>query len=307
MGRPLEALWAEVRITLRPEARTAGREIRLGEVAVLSGDPKQTASLSSVVLGLAPTGDVDRLITRGDISKALQKGGFPEDSSLVLDGEESVRVRSQMVELNPEWIADSISMALSKEYPQDRLRLESLKVVMTGRILIPPDGTVLQPDFQHWQGKPDGMLTIHLSRRGQRFRSVRVRVEISWEGLAPVATRELPVGSLLQEQDVRWERGIHKGFPFDLTLEAIALTGMRLRQAIKAGEFVRNSALLPELLITKGDLVEVTVRGNGFHVQTTAVAEQSGVSGQKVRLQQTSTKRALIGRVIGKQKAEIRL
>lgn len=302
-----EGLRAEVRITLRSAARTSGHEIRLGEVASLSGDPKQTHTLSSLVLGLAPSGDVDRLITRRDVNKALQKEGFSEKDDLILDGAESVRVRSQMVELSPEWIADSIRIALSKEYPENRLRLESLKVILPGRVLIPPDGTTLQPDLQHWRGKPDGMLTIHLNRRGQTFRSVRVRVEMSWEGQAPVSTRELPSGSLLQEKDVRWERRLHQGFPFDLTLEAGSLIGMRLRQTVKAGEYVRNSVLLPELLIAKGDLVEVTVKGNGFSVQTTAVAEQPGVSGQKVRLQQTSTKRAMIGRVIGKQKVEIRL
>jgi flagella basal body P-ring formation protein FlgA len=229
------------------------------------------------------------------------------DPPVTVDGSETVRVRALTVALDPEWVADSIRLALSREYPAQQFRLQTLKVVIPGRILISPNGTAFQPDFQHWQGKGSKMLTIDLYRGGRKFRSVPVQVEMSWEGQAPVAQRELRAGSHIEEQDIRWDKKIHQGFPFDLSLEPKSLSGMRMRLPVRAGELVHNSALLPEELVARGDLVEVTVRGKGFHVQTTALAEQPGVSGQKIRLQQTGTKRNMVGRVVGKQKVEILL
>ncbi len=304
---PLEPARGEARILLRAEARVSGHQIRLGDIADLEGSHPGTDALSAVVLGLSPSGDIDRFITAADVRRALVKSSVPDGPAIPIQGADRVRVRALTVPLNPEWIADSIRLALARDFPAPKFQLRTLKVTVPGRVLVPASGTAFQPDFEHQHGKPDNMLTIGLFREGKKYRSIPVRVEMKWEGRAPVARRDLPAGSLLQDQDIEWNRQEHEGFPLDLALDPKPLAGMKLRLPVAAGELIRNSALLPEQLIAKGDLVEVTVRGKGFHVQTTALADQPGVSGQKIRLIQAGTKKNMIGRVVGRQKVEILL
>lgn len=307
LGGFLADLSAETRITLRSQARTAGRQILLGEIATIAAEETQKTVLSQLALGFSPAPEIDRIITRAEIHRMLRKAGFSEEDGAVLDGAESVRVRAIMVPLHPEWVADSIRLELTKMFPVDQFRLESLKVSIQGRVLVPPNGTAMQPDFRHHKGKPDGMVTIQLFQNGKKYRTLLVRAEMSWEGCAPAAVRDLPMGARLEEQDIEWVRKVRQGFPFDLPLEQRSLAGMRLRQPVLSGELIRESVLLPERMIEKGDLVQVVVQGKGFSIQTTAVAGQSGVQGQKIRLIQTSSKRSMIGRVSGKQRAEINL
>ncbi|MFM9970341.1 MAG: flagellar basal body P-ring formation chaperone FlgA [Burkholderiales bacterium] len=124
--------------------------------------------------------------------------------------------------------------------------------------------------------------------------SVLVPVHIKVFAAAPVATRALPAGGALSEDDYRIEE-------VELTREApgilsdpSSVADFQITRAIAAGAPLRRDHFRPRPVVAPGDPVKLLYLGAGFNVTGQGKALHAGLEGQSVRVQ-TESGRVLTG------------
>jgi flagella basal body P-ring formation protein FlgA len=301
------AAFAQTGICLREKANAGGINILLGEVAdVVAVPDTQQQAISTISLGLAPSGDAERVLTRAQIKRALDRSSM-DLGAIEMTGAEEVRVKAALRPLDPAQVARFIQDRLATEYPGELLKLNVLKVTVSGQVLVPAGEFTLVPVPALSSGGSAGLMTFDLYSGKLRFRRFQVRVEWDWEASVATAARNLPFGHQLSEGDYQWVQQKRQDVPAGLVLEADALSGMRLRKPMKAGQVILREALAAPRLVEKGDVVQLALRSKGFNIVTTATAQQAGESGDRIKVIQTDSKKIFVGKVIGKNRVEIAL
>jgi flagella basal body P-ring formation protein FlgA len=298
---------AQTSICLREQASAGGVNILLGDVADVHALPDTgQQAISAIFLGLAPSGDAERVLARAQIKRALDRSGL--DLGVVeITGANEVRVKAALRPLDPEQVARFIQDCLAAEYPGGLLKLNLLKVTVSGQVLVPAGGFMLVPVRAPSSSGPAELMTFDLYNGKRRFRRFQVRVEWDWEASVATAARNLPFGHQLSEGDFQWVRQKRQNIPAGLVLEPGALSGMRLRRPLQAGQIILREALAAPRLVEKGDVVQLALRSKGFNIVTTATAQQAGESGDRIKVIQTDSKKVFVGKVVGKNRVEIAL
>lgn len=113
--------------------------------------------------------------------------------------------------------------------------------------------------------------------------------------MAPVATRHLPRGTVLNESDLTVARVALRGPQSDLP---VAITGWVTRRAVRAGEVLRPPAVARRPLVPRGSVVDVAVRVGAVEVVTAGVVLRDGEMDDEVSIR-LGPKRTVQGRVRG--------
>lgn len=118
---------------------------------------------------------------------------------------------------------------------------------------------------------------------------VPVQIKVSINLL--VSARQLPLGHILQEQDLSSQM-TETSQTEGLTDPKQAI-GKVLRVSIAAGQVLREDMLRPPFSVTQGQIVPLMVQSNGFSVRSVGAALGNASDGQAVQVRSSS------GRVVG--------
>ena len=125
-------------------------------------------------------------------------------------------------------------------------------------------------------------------------------------GTALVATGPVAAGTVLgaadvteAEVDLAEEMGV-------ALLDANAVVGRTLAQALKAGQSLRQSHLKARLWFAAGETVQILAQGSGFSVSSEGQALTNGIEGQPARVR-TEGGRVLTGQPVGERRVELGL
>ena len=149
-----------------------------------------------------------------------------------------------------------------------------------------------------------GSLTVRLScdiAHPSWSRAVTLMVQV--QGRYPVAKHLLRPGTVIQPDDVEWREGDVARFGELLPEELQSLEGLELFKAVAAGAPLRLNDFRPVSVIRSGDLVSLSLKGQGFEMITTGYALADAASGVTVRIK-TLEGKILQGRAISPGKVE---
>lgn len=131
---------------------------------------------------------------------------------------------------------------------------------------------------------------------GKTSVGVRCAEQNGWQILVPVqiritlpllvSARQLPVGHVLQEQDIA--RQTTEITRTDGYTDAALLIGKVLRYSIAAGQILRDDMLRAPYSVTQGQLVQTATKGNGFSIRGEGVAMNNASEGQSVQVRVSS-------------------
>ena len=128
--------------------------------------------------------------------------------------------------------------------------------------------------------------------------NLAVRTEL--EVIAPVAVAalDLPRGAVIAAGDVYMaERNLSSlREPY---LEAESLVGKRVRRALRAGAVLQKGLLETPPVVRRGDLVTMTVRSGGLLLTAQGAARQNGITGETIRVRNSSSKKDVLCQVVG--------
>lgn len=123
---------------------------------------------------------------------------------------------------------------------------------------------------------------------GPNIWSVLVPVQIAVTGNYVVTTRPLAAGQAIQPGDVATLSGDIASLPTGIISTPEEAVGKTLRNALAAGQPLRNDQLVAPLVIRQGQTVRVISRGTGFAVSSEGRALTNANEGQVVQVRMTS-------------------
>lgn len=123
---------------------------------------------------------------------------------------------------------------------------------------------------------------------GPNVWSVLVPVQIAVTGNYVVTTRPLAAGQSIQEGDVAVLSGDLSALPTGVVGAPADAIGKTLRNALAAGQPLRNDQLIAPLVVRQGQSVRVVSRGAGFAVSSEGRALANAAAGQVVQIRMSS-------------------
>lgn len=123
---------------------------------------------------------------------------------------------------------------------------------------------------------------------GPNVWSVLVPVQIAVTGNYVVTARPLAAGQTLQAGDVATLSGDLAALPNGVVTDPAAAVGKTLRNALHAGQPLRDDQLIAPQVVRQGQSVRVISRGTGFAVSSEGKALANAAAGQVVQIRMGS-------------------
>jgi flagella basal body P-ring formation protein FlgA len=114
----------------------------------------------------------------------------------------------------------------------------------------------------------------------------------------PVTVRRIGAGERVGTQDVEMKE-MDVTFGDDSPAELGQLENAKIRRGLAVGEIVWRKHLQRERAVRFGDVTKVVIGAEGWQVSTTAVAQQNGDIGDRIRLLNTKTRNFITAKVVG--------
>lgn len=135
--------------------------------------------------------------------------------------------------------------------------------------------------------------------------SVHLPVSVRAKAAVLVAARPLPRGYRVQASDLArqtQELGILNG---QYLLDTEAVVGQVLRRSVGAGERLSAALLQPPLLVRRGEPVQMQLQSANFVIHATGRAMADGIAGQRVGVENPTSKRVVQGTVTADGKVTV--
>ncbi len=129
---------------------------------------------------------------------------------------------------------------------------------------------------------------------GPRWR-VNIPTHVSVERVVMAARRPLPRGAAFKVDDFSLVRQVQSGTAADRVQSADNLHDRRLRRPVAAGTVLTYDMLEPELVIRRGQAVVLLARTGEFEIRSDGLAMQDARPGDRVRVQNLSSRRVVEG------------
>jgi flagella basal body P-ring formation protein FlgA len=294
-------LIAGVHVTLPVEARVAGVEIRLGDVARVSGpDAAEVARVREVSLGYAPAPGHSRLLNALRIAEEVRARA--PDVDLTFDGVGACRVWPQVEALPGTRIDETARAALRLAFAG---RDVTLTAVQPAADLTLPKGTNPAELRAELSGEPrPGRMgvTVAVSVDGAAWRNVITTWDVQEWQVCPVLARDALPGETIQAAMLE-----HRRVPVERAeaLHAGHLIGARLARPTAAGTALYPEDVVRELLVQVGGSLLLEVRRGAVTARVPAVAEENGALGDEVRVRPTNGSRTLRAKVVARDTARV--
>lgn len=139
--------------------------------------------------------------------------------------------------------------------------------------------------------------------RARRLGSADVELHVTLPHVR--AARALSARTIVGMGDVERVTADVGRMPLQVLPAEGAIVGARVLRPIAAGKPIVASMVAPTPLVHSGDEVRTIVRVGTLEVRGMAIAAQTGTLGEKIRVVNAESRRALEGRVVGQGEVEV--
>ncbi|WP_341917892.1 flagellar basal body P-ring formation chaperone FlgA [Hydrocarboniphaga effusa] len=149
--------------------------------------------------------------------------------------------------------------------------------------------------------------TVALSCAGPQSWTLYVPVRVSQPQNVLVARRNLPAGSMLVAADLRNERRDTATLPQGYVDEQTAVAGLVLSRPLAAGAVLTPGALAKATVIKRGEAVTLVGRSGSFEIRAQGKAMADAAPGDRLAVENMSSRRLVQGRVLADGSVEVPL
>ena len=169
--------------------------------------------------------------------------------------------------------------------------------VPAGDIYFPANQLRNEPSGQWWTG--------YVRYAGDHRFSIWARVEAQVTAALVVALRTVRPGEAIPPDAVQVQT--HSSIPGNsgFAVSTDQVVNQSPRETIPAGTPIRLSLLTKPLDVARGDMVEVEAQSGAAHLQFTARAEESGVTGDEIPVLNPVSHRRFTARIAGKDRVSV--
>jgi len=294
--------------SLRPSARVTGLELRLADVAEITGGSKgERATYADVVLGLPPVPGGSYTLSRAFVAERLVRSGLPTDR-VRLAGSTSTVVRLATRTVDGERLQGEALAVLRESLDRDAetdasdLRFEIEPGPTPRALVLPAPRESLEIDYRARRtAAVSGQAWVDARIRldGRPYPSVAVPFRVRVYGLALVAARTIERDEPIAEADVEIvEVELSPVSTRRALTEPADVRGFAARRRIAAGDVLTDRMIHRPRIVRRGDAVTLRFEDGPLRLTTAGIAEQSGHKGQEIEVRNTRSGRTVRGRIL---------
>lgn len=273
-------------------ADVTGKNLRLGDVALISGVPEDVSRrLQDVVLGFTPPPGQSRVISAEMVRMALLREGFLPQS-IVVRGEKELLIRRTGRKLTESEISEAVleAIALPASILTSIVRISNLPMIPVG----PVEFRVTAPL------RTQGSFFVPVEVRvGDDVVKINVTLKSMKMGSVVVAARKLERGATVTDADLAIETRDLYEMPHDVIENIGSVVGSVVTRAVTAGSLLTKSAIEEKTLVRRGDRVRILVRFGSIELSSPGEAVEQGGLGAIVKVRNMESRKIVSGRVTG--------
>jgi flagella basal body P-ring formation protein FlgA len=276
-------------IEILATAKAPGTRVLLRDLVANASAAGVEASLLDLDLGRAPSPGFERVIDR-KLIESLAPG-------VRFHGAELTAIRSSTVTIEREAIEEAARSALATAGIPETTTLEVTRAPLAITVAEGRQSRRLVPRLRG-QIASRGPLTVQVDVEvdGKLERTAQVLFMARSHRAVPVLVRDLARGETLAREHVH-EIVLDVT---DLTVPEIdveSLLGTETRRELRAGSPLKAPDFAPKTLIRRGEPIRIRLASGGLTLEGRGVAKEDGALGDRIRIENADSRRALIGRV----------
>lgn len=292
-------------LELARQAVTTGLQVKLGEVARLSGEPDEAGKVraaGAVALGQAPRPGQVRVFTRQQIALRLRQAGLaPEAVAFAGSGSVAVRRPGRPVgrEEAERLYRDEVARLLGVASERVALSLVNWvePVVAEGEVSLSVLGEVAQTARAVKTGTLTGPVDLRVN--GEPEVTLRPRAVVTVRVPAVVTREGIARGSVVQPGQVEVVECELSRLPEGALREVAQADGRQAVRALPAGTPLQQSDLMVPVVVHRGDKVTVTLETGALTLTVQGLALEEGGAGEVIKVQSLQSNRPVAGVVQG--------
>ena len=152
-----------------------------------------------------------------------------------------------------------------------------------------------------------GKTTVGVKCTGAKPWSLSLPVKVSLYRNVLVSTRLLNPGDVLQAGDVKLASRDLADLPYGYVDNLQASIGMKIKRRVNPGAALTPAMLKKPQLVRRGQRVTILAEGGGMQVRVAGKALANGAAGDRIQVQNASTKRKLEGVVTANGEVRVQI
>ncbi len=290
-------------IAIKPEAVVNEDRIYLKDILSPSPDSTLAEKIGNLFVGTSPRPGKEKKLTGSWIvSKLRSKKWLPKDAKI--SAPKYIRVSRTFQNLNPQHLERVFLNYIASRAGKADIKVSQFKVRGSDKFPTGPmTFNILKPIPKKLSGRVS--LRIAVSLGGKERGRLTLSGWIDRFESVLCANRYLPRNTVLTEADVKMQQMNISKAPANLVTDLQDAVGKRLKQNIKPGAAIRHNMLSVPPLIHKGDKVKLVARSGTLRIVTLGIAKSSGGLGDQIRIENSTSKKTVVGRVKNDSTAQV--
>jgi flagella basal body P-ring formation protein FlgA len=294
---------AGIEITLKETCVVQSSRIFLQEIADIKADGFLKETLGKIDFGLSPKPGKIRFIDKGKIISTIRRERYlPEDSIITCPDRIYVKRHSEQIAALD--IRKYVEQRLSQVFRNREFHLTSFNV----RGLEPyPSGEISffsgSEDMVDKNGKLS--LFVDIVINGKKTDRVSVTGLVALYETVLLAKRAFEKGEVLSKESVYAEKKNIFGLGDGYILSVDAIEGKRLASAVRQGECITASLVVPPPLVQKGDIVSLVAQNESLLIVTKGICREDGFENDVIKIENLNSGKIIRGKIKEKSKVEV--
>ena len=282
-------------IVLKPTVTVTDDHIYLKHVLETCSNAALKNDIKDLSLGKAPRPGKEKILRGSRIVSRLQsQKGLPKtveisvpDSIRVIRAHQSVSKKA-LKEIFRDFIAKKMK---GSDFKVDRFAVRGTDKFPSGQIRL----TLVDAYKKNLAGRVNLSVRVHVD--GKEAGKITLSGWVNQYAKVVCADRFLARNTMLEAKDLRRERINISKAPRNLVTDTQAAIGKRLKQSVKAGQYLRDNMLAVPPLVRKGDKVKIIAENGPLKIVTTGIAKGSGGLGEQIKVENVTSQKTIVGRI----------
>ncbi|MCP4118212.1 MAG: flagellar basal body P-ring formation protein FlgA [Desulfobacteraceae bacterium] len=292
-----------IEIHINSDARVNAREYLLKDVARVRAPGMMKEELESFSMGFSPAiGEVKRLSGERLASKVRSISWLPETAEISFP--DSVFIKRVSQEVPEETLRELYRDHIRERLGEQEFDIRDFRV--RGLSLYPVGDMEFSVQSSR-QGKAKGRVSLHVDVAVGNVSCGRISLS-GWVDIYDTvvcSTRNLSRGDILQPGDLCLKRLNVSKLPDNYLTRIDRAPGMRVKQNIKTGGYLRGSVLEVPPLVKKGDNVTLVACKGEMRIKAIGIATRAGGLGDQIPVKNITTGKTVFGRISGPQTVDV--
>lgn len=298
------AVTAANTITIPSRVQVKKMQVKLGNIAQITGDTSFVNQVQDITLGRSPLPNYQRTLYRQMVVNALQQKNI-DLSAVSLNIPYQFVVTSKYKSLSIDKIVETGSNYIYDQLPYSEEKIKIIPISPPQQLKCPYGSVQMKVTSNNRNLLGKTMVPIKILVDGQLYKQVYLQYRVKLYKKVLVAKTNLKRGRFVTQDLFKIEERTVTNRRGQLVAPQTELKGKKLKQSLQPGDVLLERMLEVPPLVKRWDDVTLIARVGGVEVTTTGRALEPGHKGEVIKVQNRNSGETIKAEVIGKGKVQI--